>query len=116
MSDNQAVYDPVNYDPTKDPSAMAQNSAQVEHILTTITNKNDQIDAICEARGWKHVNTELRDVLDSYLDGTLSADETLDLLATPIEACTRPLTKATSSGRLKTQRAACVRSSRLRRI
>jgi hypothetical protein len=65
---------------------MAQNSAQVEHILTTITNKNDQIDAICEARGWKHVNTELRDVLDSYLDGTLSADETLDLLATPIEA------------------------------
>jgi hypothetical protein len=64
---------------------MAQNSAQVEHILATVPNKNDQIDAICEARGWKHVNTELRDVLDAYLDGNLSADETLDLLATPIE-------------------------------
>lgn len=80
MSENPAVYDP-----TKDPCAMAQNSAQVEQILATVPNKTDQIDAICEARGWKAVNTELRDALDSYLDGNLSADEILGILATPIE-------------------------------
>jgi hypothetical protein len=81
MSENPAVYDPAN-----DPSAMAQNSAQVDQILATVLNKNHQIDAICEARGWKQINTELRDILDAYLDGNLSADETLELLATPIEA------------------------------
>lgn len=77
---------PAVYDPTKDPSAMAQNSAQVGHILATVASKNDQIDAICEARGWKEVNTELRDILDVYLDGNLSANRTLDVLASPIKA------------------------------
>jgi hypothetical protein len=80
MSENPAVYDPAN-----DPSAMAQNSAQVDQILATVLNKNHQIDAICEARGWKQINTELRDILDAYLDGNASADETLNILAALID-------------------------------
>ena len=77
--------DPAVYDPDDDPFAVPRNSAQVKQILATVTNKNDQIDAIHEARGWKEVNIELCNTLDAYLDGNVSADETLELLAAPIE-------------------------------
>jgi len=80
MSQTPAVHDPVD-----DPFALPRNSAQVEHILATVTDKNAQIDAVCEARGWKEVNIELCNTLDAYLDGNVSADETLELLAAPIE-------------------------------
>ena len=44
MSQSTAVYDPAN-----DSFAIPRNSAQVEQILATVTHKNDQIDALCEA-------------------------------------------------------------------
>ena len=86
MSRSPALYDLTIYDPAKDPFAVPRNNAQVDQILATVPNKNDQIDAICEARGWKEVSTKLRDTLDAYLDGNMSTDEILELLAAPIEA------------------------------
>ena len=50
-----------------------------------MTDKNEQIDAICEARGIRRVNVELRDILDSCLDGNVSISQTVDVLASPIE-------------------------------
>jgi hypothetical protein len=80
MSRNLAAYDPAN-----DPLAVPRNSAQVEHILATVRDQDDQIDAICEARGITSVNAELREILDAYLDESVSISETIDLLAAPIE-------------------------------
>ena len=81
MSQSTAVYDPAN-----DSFAIPRNSAQVEQILATVTNKNDQIDAIYDARGCVKVDLALRDTLDAYLAGSVSVDETAGLLAAPIEA------------------------------
>lgn len=78
--------DPLAYDPTTDPFAVPRNSAQVEQILATVTNKNAQIDAIYDARGCIKVGSALRDTLDAYLAGSVPVDETVNLLAAPIEA------------------------------
>ena len=80
MSRNAAVYDPAN-----DPWLVPRHSPQVEQILATVTDKNEQIDAICKARGIGRVNAELRDILDSCLDGNVSISQTVDVLASPIE-------------------------------
>ena len=81
MSRNPEIYDPAN-----DPLAVPRNSTQVDHIIATVTNKDDQIDAICEARGWMTVDVEIRDILNAYLDGRVSINETVELLAAPIDA------------------------------
>lgn len=78
--------DPLAYDPTTDPFAVPRNSAQVEQILATVLNENDQIDAIYDARGCIKVDSALRDILDAYLAGSVSVDEIVNLLAAPIEA------------------------------
>jgi len=80
MSCNDAAYNYAN-----DPLLVPCNTPRVEHILATVTDKNEQIDAICAARGCIDIDSALRHVLDAYLSGTASLNDTIDLLATPIE-------------------------------
>jgi len=80
MACNNAIYDYAN-----DPYLVPCNTPRVEQILATVTDKNEQIDAICAARGCIDIDSALRHVLDAYLNGTVSLDDTVDLLATPIE-------------------------------
>lgn len=80
MSCNDAAYNHAN-----DPSLVPCNTPRVEQILATVTDKNEQIDAICAARGCIQIDVTLRDVLAAYLNGNVSLNDTVDLLAAPIE-------------------------------
>lgn len=80
MACNNAAYNYAN-----DPLLVPCNTPRVKHILATVTDKNEQIDAICAARGCIQIDATLRDVLDVYLDGNVPVNDTVDLLAPPIE-------------------------------
>ncbi|KAM0720884.1 hypothetical protein Q7P37_003169 [Cladosporium fusiforme] len=71
--------------PNDDPLAIPRNNKSVEEILATIPNKPDQIDAICEPRGWWQIDKNNRTILDAYLSGNASIDQTVHRLATSIE-------------------------------
>jgi hypothetical protein len=73
------------YDPANDPLAVPRNEATVQNILDTVTDEREQLDAICEARGWSRVDKETRDILDAFLAGTLSVKDTAERLAAPID-------------------------------
>jgi hypothetical protein len=82
MAPEQAQY---VYDPANDPLAIPRNEAAVQHILRTVIDGSDQLDAICEARGWSRVNKETRDILDAFLAGTNPVEDTAERLAAPID-------------------------------
>lgn len=82
MSPEHAQY---VYDPANDPHAVPRNEATVQHILNTVPDESSQLDAICEARGWSHIDTEIRDILDAYLADALSLADTAEKLAAPID-------------------------------
>jgi hypothetical protein len=94
MSRNAAVYDPAS-----DPWAVPRNSAQVEHILATVTDKNEQIDAICKARGIGRVNAEYYTSADHgyilweveatarYQRPLCNQDEILEFCGEPVAMC-----------------------------
>jgi hypothetical protein len=73
------------YDPANDPLAVPRNEATVNNIINTITDEREQLDAICEARGWSRVDKETRDILDAFLAGALSVEDTAERLAAPID-------------------------------
>ena len=70
------------YDPSKDPHAVPRNEATVQHILNTVTDESEQLDAICEARGWFRAKD---DILNAFLAGTMSLEDAAERLAAPIE-------------------------------
>ena len=73
------------YDPANDPHAVPRNESTVQHILNTVENESAQLDAVCEARGWQRIDVEQRDILDAYLAGTISLEDTAERLAAPID-------------------------------
>jgi hypothetical protein len=73
------------YDPAKDPHAVPRNEATVQHILSTVIDESEQLDAITEARGAWHINKEIRDILDAYLAGDSSLEATAETAAAPID-------------------------------
>jgi len=73
------------YDPANDPLAVPRNEATVQNILDTVTDEREQLDAICEARGWSRVDKQTRDILDAFLADTLSVEDTAERLAAPID-------------------------------
>lgn len=80
MSRDYAVYDPAD-----DPLAIPRNEKGVQDILNTVADENEQIDAICEARGWSRIDKNARGILNAYLAGTVFLSDTLNHIATPIE-------------------------------
>jgi hypothetical protein len=84
MHENMSQEQP-RYDPANDPLAIPRNRAAVHNILNTITDESEQLDAICEARGWWRIDKEVRNILDAYLAGTVPLEDTAERLAAPID-------------------------------
>lgn len=74
------------YDPANDPLAIPRNEKRVQHILNTVSDETEQVDAICEARGWSRIDKNGRGTLNAYLAGTMSVSDTVSRMAVPIDS------------------------------
>jgi hypothetical protein len=95
------------YDPAKDPLAVPRNDAAVQHILNTITDESEQLDAITEARGAYHIDKEFRDTLDAYLAGDTSLEATAETLAALIDESYTSADNGTMLWEMEMQARAC---------
>lgn len=76
----------IQLNPPNDPLALPRNEPTIQTILQDpTTTSTSKIDALAQARGWCRPDPENHFILTAYLAGTLSAIETAEILATPIE-------------------------------